>query len=56
LESAEVEEVVGALERQYDAFMEAEAKNNLLVPRDQPLPSAEQLGAEFERFLAEYRD
>ncbi|MCE6994735.1 PAC2 family protein [Saccharothrix sp. S26] len=50
-ESAEVAQVVEALERQYDAF--TEASDNLLISDDQPLPSADELGAEFERFLAE---
>jgi hypothetical protein len=50
-ESAEVAQVVEALERQYDAF--TEASDNLLIDGDQPLPSADELGAEFERFLAE---
>ncbi|WP_033441717.1 proteasome assembly chaperone family protein [Saccharothrix sp. NRRL B-16314] len=50
-ESSEVAQVVEALERQYDAF--SEASENLLLPDDQPLPSADELGAEFERFLAE---
>ncbi|MFI9814757.1 proteasome assembly chaperone family protein [Saccharothrix variisporea] len=50
-ESEEVAQVVAALERQYDAF--AEASENLLVASDEPLPSADELGAEFERFLAE---
>ncbi|WP_367137503.1 proteasome assembly chaperone family protein [Saccharothrix sp. HUAS TT1] len=50
-ESSEVAQVVEALERQYDAF--TEASDNLLLPDDEPLPSADELGAEFERFLAE---
>ncbi|CCH33671.1 PAC2 family protein [Actinosynnema sp. NPDC047251] len=50
-ESDEVAQVVEALERQYDAF--TEASENLLVNEDEPLPSADELGAEFERFLAE---
>ncbi|MBW4721061.1 proteasome assembly chaperone family protein [Saccharothrix obliqua] len=50
-ESAEVAQVVEALERQYDAF--TEASDNLLIGEDEPLPSADELGAEFERFLAE---
>ncbi|MEU4806013.1 PAC2 family protein [Actinosynnema sp. NPDC023587] len=50
-ESDEVAQVVEALERQYDAF--AEASDNLLLNADEPLPSADELGAEFERFLAE---
>jgi predicted ATP-grasp superfamily ATP-dependent carboligase len=51
-ESVEVAQVVEALERQYDAFTEASEKN-LLLDEDEPLPSADELGAEFERFLAE---
>ncbi|HIT76191.1 MAG TPA: PAC2 family protein [Candidatus Avipropionibacterium avicola] len=40
-QSEEVQRVVAELERQYDAFME----------RDADLPSADEIGAEFERFL-----
>ncbi|TWP50999.1 PAC2 family protein [Lentzea tibetensis] len=43
-ESEEVAQVVEALERQYDAFIQT-------VGTD--IPSADELGAEFERFLAE---
>jgi hypothetical protein len=50
-ESSEVAQVVEALERQYDAF--SEASENLLLSDDESLPSADELGAEFERFLAE---
>ncbi|WP_440899819.1 proteasome assembly chaperone family protein [Actinosynnema sp.] len=50
-ESSEVAQVVEALERQYDAF--TQASENLLVGEDESLPSADELGAEFERFLAE---
>ncbi|GLW82065.1 proteasome assembly chaperone family protein [Actinokineospora globicatena] len=50
-ESTEVSEVVAALERQYDAY--AESSQSLLVPDGEPLPSADELGAEFERFLAD---
>jgi predicted ATP-grasp superfamily ATP-dependent carboligase len=50
-ESAEVAEVVTALERQYDAF--AQSSDNLLVGEGEPVPSADELAAEFERFLAE---
>ena len=50
--NAEVAEVVHALERQYDSFVEAEQSGaNLLAP-NQPLPTGEELGQEFERFLA----
>jgi hypothetical protein len=41
---------VAALERQYDAF--ARAAESSLLADDGPIPSAEELGAEFERFLA----
>ena len=41
------------LEQQYDAFhAEREpGRDNLLAP-DEPLPSGEEIGAQFERFLA----
>jgi predicted ATP-grasp superfamily ATP-dependent carboligase len=48
--SAEVAEVVHALEQQYDAFT-ADREN--LLASDEQVPTAEELGAEFERFLAE---
>ncbi|GAA3010744.1 putative ATP-dependent carboligase, ATP-grasp superfamily [Actinokineospora diospyrosa] len=51
-ESTEISEVVEALERQYDAYAESSSQN-LLVPEGEPVPSADELGAEFERFLAE---
>ena len=51
--SPEVAQVVAALERQYDAFMAAQ-ENRSLLARDEDLPSGEELGAEFERFLAEH--
>lgn len=50
--SAEVTQVVSALESQYDAFVAAQ-ENRSLLARDEDLPSGEELGAEFERFLAE---
>ena len=53
--SAEVAQVVGALEHQYDAFVSAQ-ENRSLLARDEDLPSGEELGAEFERFLAEHAD
>jgi predicted ATP-grasp superfamily ATP-dependent carboligase len=49
--SAEVAQVVSALERQYDAFVAAQENRSLLTQDD--LPSGEELGAEFERFLAQ---
>ncbi len=48
----EVEKVVHALEQQYDAFAGASERENLLAEA-QDMPTAEELGAEFERFLAE---
>jgi predicted ATP-grasp superfamily ATP-dependent carboligase len=50
--SPEVAQVVEALERQYDAFIAAQ-ENRSLLARDEELPSGEELGAEFERFLAQ---
>ncbi|MBZ5738743.1 proteasome assembly chaperone family protein [Nocardioides mangrovi] len=48
----EVAEVVAALERQYDAFERAEESGSSLLAADQPLPTGDELGREFERFLA----
>jgi hypothetical protein len=50
--SAEVAQVVTALERQYDAFVAAQ-ENRSLLARDEDLPSGDELGAQFERFLAQ---
>ncbi|MEI2779589.1 MAG: PAC2 family protein [Tetrasphaera sp.] len=49
--NAEVGTAVAALERQYDAFVEAADKPNLLAPPSAPLPSGEELAADFEQFL-----
>jgi predicted ATP-grasp superfamily ATP-dependent carboligase len=49
--SAEVVEVVQALEQQYDAF--TADRDNLLAGESEQMPTAEELGAQFERFLAE---
>ncbi|WP_207394123.1 PAC2 family protein [Actinomadura formosensis] len=48
----EVEKVVRALEQQYDAFAGAAERDNLLA-ESQDMPTAEELGAQFEKFLAE---
>jgi proteasome assembly chaperone (PAC2) family protein len=53
--SPEVAQVVTALERQYDAFVAAQ-ENRSLLARDEDLPSGDELGAEFERFLAQQDD
>jgi hypothetical protein len=44
--------LVSSLEAQYDAFLRGR-ENNLLNEANGPLPTAEELGAELERFLAE---
>ena len=45
--------VVHALEEQYDAFMRGRGSN--LLTDSAPLPTADELGAELERFLAEHQ-
>jgi hypothetical protein len=45
--------VVRALEEQYDRFAEGAARNSLLAEGVDRMPTAEELGSEFERFLAE---
>lgn len=52
-DSAEVAEVVRGLERQYDTFSEAQGRQSLLIESGESLPTADELGSEFERFLAE---
>ena len=47
--SEEVAGVVSALEQQYDAFLSARGRG--LLADDTPLPTADELGAEFEAFL-----
>lgn len=48
----EVADVVGALEQQYDTFARAEAEGSSLLAEEEPLPSGEDLGRQFEQFLA----
>ncbi len=48
-DSDEVRDVVSGLEQQYDAF-HTQAAN--LLADDEPLPSGEEIGAQFEQFLA----
>ncbi|MQY08242.1 proteasome assembly chaperone family protein [Actinomadura macrotermitis] len=48
----EVEKVVHALEQQYDAFAGASERESLLAEA-QDMPTADELAAQFERFLAE---
>jgi hypothetical protein len=47
-----VAQVVAALEPQYDAFIDAQESWSLLRC-DEDLPSGDELGADFERFLAQ---
>jgi hypothetical protein len=48
----EVGEVVTALERQYDAFEQAEESGSNLLATDEPLPTGDEIGRQFEQFLA----
>ena len=51
-DSEEIQALVGVLESQYDAFQEQRGAG---IPVDGPLPSADELGEEFEKFLAQQR-
>jgi predicted ATP-grasp superfamily ATP-dependent carboligase len=52
-DSDEVRDVVAGLEQQYDAFHRPEPEDGLpLADDERELPTGEELGAEFERFLA----
>jgi hypothetical protein len=51
-EDEQAARLVTSLEAQYDAFLRGR-ENNLLAESGSPLPTAEELGAELERFLAE---
>ena len=48
----EVRDVVTALEQQYDTFARAEAEGSSLLAQDEPLPTGEEIGRQFEQFLA----
>ncbi len=48
----EVQAVVTALEQQYDTFARAEAEGSSLLAEDAPLPTGEEIGRQFEQFLA----
>lgn len=54
-QSSDAQEMVTGLENQYDAFMAAHASDSLLAT-DEHMPTADELGAEFERFLAQRHD
>src|SRR3954449_2782867 len=51
-DNAEVAEVVQALEQQYDAFQRAEQEGTSLLADDEPIPTGEEIGRQFEQFLA----
>ena len=55
-EHEEVGEIVKALEQQYDAFAGSESSGSNLLASDQPLPTGEELGRQFEQFLAHLSD
>lgn len=55
-ESEEVQALVKALEQQYDAFMQGQDHPNLWASDDVEIPSADQIGAEFENFLRQVAD
>jgi predicted ATP-grasp superfamily ATP-dependent carboligase len=48
----DVFEVVQALEQQYDAFARAEGEGSSLLADDEPIPTGEEIGRQFEQFLA----
>ncbi|WP_426246343.1 proteasome assembly chaperone family protein [Nocardioides sp. LHG3406-4] len=48
----EVDEVVTALEQQYDAFRRSEESGSSLLAHDEPMPTGEEIGRQFEQFLA----
>jgi hypothetical protein len=52
-QTEEAATLVEALEEQYDAFARGRGEKNLLAAETGPLPTADELGAELERFLAE---
>jgi predicted ATP-grasp superfamily ATP-dependent carboligase len=50
--NTEVLEVVQALEQQYDAFARAAEEGRSLLSADEPIPTGEEIGRQFEQFLA----
>jgi hypothetical protein len=51
-DSAEIQAVVAGLEQQYDSFVRGDEGEGLPLAEERELPTADELGAEFERFLA----
>lgn len=54
--NGDVQEVVEALEQQYDAFRRAEEDGASLLAEERPLPTGEEIGQQFEQFLARLDD
>jgi len=54
--SDEVTQVVEALERQYDTYIEGRGRPSLLTTDIRDLPTADEIGAEFEKFLRAQTD
>ena len=52
----EASQVVSALEQQYDAFVEGQQRPSLLATEASQIPSAEELGEDFENFLRTVAD
>jgi predicted ATP-grasp superfamily ATP-dependent carboligase len=50
--NSEVLEVVQALEQQYDAFTRAAQEGRSLLAENEPIPTGEEIGRQFEQFLA----
>jgi hypothetical protein len=55
-DSEEVAAVVAALEQQYDTFLEGRQQRSLLATELSDLPTADEIGAEFEAFLKDVTD
>lgn len=57
-ESSEIQSVVGALEQQYDSELERYRNRHpqAVMPGESELPSGDEIGAEFEKFLADLDD
>ena len=55
-DNEEAGQLVSALEQQYDQFVQGTQRASLLAPQEPELPSADELGAEFEAFLRSTAD
>jgi len=55
-ENHEAAEVVAALEQRYDRFLDGQRKRSLLAAEAADLPSADEIGAQFEDFLRAHSD